>query len=303
MNRLNTVKFTSWIILIVLTVIWGSSFILIKKGLYDDQDIPVFSADQVGALRIVFAGLSLLPIALFNLRKVKKEQYLWLMLVGLLGNTIPSFLFAFAETKVSSAVAGMLNGTTAIFTFLVAVIVFKARFLRENIYGVVIGFLGSIGLIYLTSSEDITITRYAFLLLIATLCYGISVNIMKMKLKEVKSLTLTAVSLGMMVIPCVLYLFFQNPIDITQLDDRQMTSVGYILILSLVGTSFALIIFNYLVKRESVLFASSVTYLIPIVAILWGIADDETIGWGQIAMIGVILSGVFLVNKKEVQNQ
>ncbi len=298
MNSEKNVKLSSWLLLIILTLIWGSSFILIKRGLYDGNGNEIFTPQQVGALRIVLAGLSLLPYVILRWKEVSRKEIFWLVLVGFFGNTIPAFLFAIGETKVASAVAGMLNGTTPIFVFLIAAIVFKAKFSNQNILGILIGFIGTLGLVYFGNTEDISIGIYSLYLIVATLCYGISVNIIKEKLHDVRPITITALSLSFFIIPCLIYLL--NTDFLVTLRDNPLapTAAGYLLILSVVGTSLALILFNKLVKNENVIFASSVTYLIPIVAIFWGIMDGEILSPMQIAMIGLILSGVFLVNKK-----
>ncbi|MFT4659967.1 MAG: drug/metabolite transporter (DMT)-like permease [Patiriisocius sp.] len=298
MNSENNVKLSSWILLIVLTLIWGSSFILIKRGLFDINGNVIFRPDQVGALRITLAGLSLLPIAIYQLRKVKIKDHFWLIMVGLIGNTIPAFLFALAQTKVASAVAGMLNGTTPLFAFIIAVLVFGVKFSKANVMGIAIGFIGMIGLIYFGAKEELKVGYYSFLLVFATACYGLSVNMMKMKLKNVKPITITAISLGYMAVPCAIYLLTTDFTTILQTHESASMAFGYIVILSVIGTTLALVLFNYLVKSESILFASSVTYLIPIVALFWGILDNEFISIKQILSIVVILAGVFLVNKK-----
>jgi len=299
MKGQKNVKLGSWMILVVLTIVWGSSFILIKRGLEDPQGNPIFSPEQVGALRIFLAGLTLFPIAILQFKKILKKHHFWLFIVGLIGNTIPAFLFAIAETKVESAIAGMLNGTTPIFAFIISVIIFKVNFSRLNILGIAIGFIGTVGLVYFGAARDWSSLNYMLLLVFATICYGASVNMMKMKLKEVKPITITAVSLGYMAIPCLIYLSTTNFVEVMTTNENANMAFLYVVILSVVGTTAALVLFNYLVKRESVLFASSVTYLIPIVAILWGIWDGEELYGLQIAMILVILAGVFLVNKKE----
>jgi len=298
MGSEKNVKLDSWLILLVLTIIWGSSFILIKRGLEDHLGNPIFSPEQVGALRIFIAGLTLFPVAIFQFKKILKKHHFWLFMVGLVGNTIPAFLFAIAETKVDSAIAGMINGTTPIFVFIISLIFFKVKFSKLNILGTFIGFMGATGLVYFGVVRDWSSLNYMLLLVIATACYGASVNMMKMKLKEVKPLTITAISLGYMAIPCFLFLTTTNFKTVFTTNESAPMALMYICILSVIGTTAALVLFNHLVKRESVLFASSVTYLIPIVAILWGVWDGEDLQIMQIAMILVILTGVFLVNKK-----
>jgi len=299
MKAEKNVKLESWLILVILTLIWGSSFILIKRGLEDSAGNPIFSPEQVGALRIFIAGLTLFPVAILQFKKVLKKHHFWLLMVGLIGNTIPAFLFAIAETEVDSAIAGMINGTTPIFVFLISLIFFKVKFSRLNIIGTFIGFIGALGLVFFGAVKEWSSLNYMLLLVLATACYGSSVNMMKMKLKEVKPITITAISLGYMAIPCLIYLLTTNFNEVISTNPNAPMALFYVGILSVVGTTGALVLFNYLVKKESVLFASSVTYLIPIVAILWGIWDGEKLYSMQIGMILIILTGVFLVNKKD----
>jgi len=290
---LNT-KATNWVILILLALIWGSSFILMKRGL------EVFSSDEVAALRIFIAFLFLAPL-LFKHYKIDFKKY-WkgFLGMGLLGNFIPAFLFTKAETGISSSLTGMLNSLTPLFTLLLGILLFKAKTKLVNAIGIFIGFIGAIGLLMAGKSEDMNNNLlFGIYVVLATLCYALSVNIIKKELGGINSITATVWAMLLIGPFAGIYLFsFTDFITDIQTNAMAFQSLGYISILAIFGTAISVIIFNVLIKNTNALFASSVTYLIPIVAMGWGIVDGETILALHFIWIGVILLGVYLVNKK-----
>jgi drug/metabolite transporter (DMT)-like permease len=288
-------SYTSWIILLVLTLIWGSSFILIKKGLV------YFSSLQVGALRIAISFLFLLPFALFKVRKPNRKEWKFLILVGLIGSGMPAFLFAKAQTVIDSSLAGILNSLTPLFTLLIGITFFALRSRWYNFLGVLLGLTGAIGLINSSGSLGFEFNmQYAIYVIIATICYATNVNLVKFRLARLDPVTITAISFLVIGLPALLHLLiFTDFINRVGAQEGSLTGLLYIGILAVVGTGLALIIFNSLVKIASPVFASSVTYTIPLVAVFWGLADGETISWTAIVWMGMILFGVFLVNKKE----
>lgn len=296
MDKSNRRKlFIAWGILVGLAVIWGTSFILIKRGL------EYFSSTEVGALRISIAFLVLSPVALLRIRKISRREWKLFLLVGLIGSGFPAFLFAKAQTGIDSSLAGILNSLTPLFTMLVGLSFFSLRPKWFNIVGVLIGLTGAIGLISISGGKGFEFNfQYAIYIIIATICYAINVNVVKYKLKETDALTITAFSFFTIGLPVLIYLLvFTGFIKQVATEPGALKGLGYIAILAVVGTGIALIAFNKLVKIASPVFAASVTYLIPIVAVIWGAVDAEKMETGSFLWMGVILLGIFLVNKKK----
>ena len=284
-----------WITLIFLSLIWGSSFILMKKGLRS------YSHDQVAALRIFISFLAFLPFGIKNLKKVSKENIYSLLIVGFVGSTIPAFLFTKAQTNVDSALAGILNSITPLFTLIIGLIFYKSTAKLINAIGIFLGLLGALGLIvYSSSGGNIldNINYYGLFIVVATICYGINVNQVKYKIKGLNGLELTSMAF-MFVGPFAgIYLLFTDFSFALSTNDY-MLNLGYIAILAVIGTVMALVIFNTLIQYTSALFGASVTYIIPIFAIAWGIFDGEKITINQFLWIGLIFTGVYLVNKRK----
>jgi drug/metabolite transporter (DMT)-like permease len=287
----------SWLLLVLLSLIWGSSFILIKKSL------PVFSPGEVGAFRIVAAGLVLLPVAMPLLKTLNRSQVKFLLIIGLVGSFIPSFLFATAQTRLPSSLTGVLNALTPLMVVLIGSWLFGSLISRRNALGLLIAFVGvAILILYQADSGwDLFagINYYAFFVLAATVCYGFNVNIIKFKLAELRPVAITAISL-MMVLPMAtiyLFAFTRFSFKIVHMQGAWLPAC-YIATLGVVGTALALIIFNTMVKLVSPVFASTVTYLIPIVAIGWGVWDGESLlPWHYFGIAAVIL-GVWVGNRR-----
>ncbi len=282
-------------LLIILAIIWGSSFILMKQAL------PYFSAVQVGTLRIFIAFLVLLPFAIKHVLKVDRKHWWSIILMGVTGSGIPSILFATAQTKLSSSLAGVLNSLTPIFTLLIAFLFFAQKFTAKQIIGVALGLLGAIGLILIKTDGTFEINYfYGLLILIATLCYGISVNINKMKLQDVHPIAISSLAFASMGPFMGVYLFTQtNFTEIVLSTPEHIRSFIYIAILAIFGSSISLILFTKLVQLTNAVYASTVTYLIPIVALIWGVSTGESLGWIHLFGISAILGGVYIANKKE----
>ena len=292
MQEVKNKKLYSWVILIGLALIWGSSFILMKRG------NEVFSWEQVAALRIFIAFLFLIPFMFNNLKKGDFKDWKGFLAVGLFGNFIPAFLFTRAEMGLSSSLTGMLNSLTPLFTLIIGVLFFQSKTKLINVIGVIIGFIGAIGLI--SAGKDIDLFRnfsFAVYVIIATICYGLSVNIIKRYLSPVNPVTITTGAFLLVGPPAGLYLFITD--FITRLSTPfALEALGFICILAIFGTALSVILFNMLIKNTTALFASSVTYLIPIVAMFWGIFDGEHIDFLHFMWILLILAGIYLVNKK-----
>lgn len=283
----------AFLLLLVLAIIWGSSFILMKRGL--EQFMP----DQVAAIRLSVAFICLLPFVIRHLKKVESSRWKFLAISGLLGNGIPAFLFTAAQTKISSSAAGVLNSLTPVFTVITGYLFFKSTFSRLRLAGVFIGLLGAVILVLVSSdgkfSADIF---YASLIVLATLFYGISVNTIRYTLSEMNPKLIAGYALMIAGLPAMVYLFTTDFTHRMAGGSDVLISFMYICLLAIFGTAISVVLFNYLIKISGALFSASVTYLIPIVAVIWGLLDGEPLGIGLLAGALLILSGVYLISKK-----
>ena len=287
------IQIKKWVYLIILSLIWGSSYILIKKGLVGLTPI------QLGSFRILMTTIILFIVGYKSLKGWSKEQWKWLVFTGFFGTFFPSFLFAFSETEINSSVVAVLNGLTPTFTVLIAFLFFNQRVGKKQIGGVLVGFLGTVLFVVqeftAVSSGD---GRYAFLVVMAAMCYGINVNMIKHKLAGVAPMAI-ALANFIAIAPPALWLLLSTdfPWKDFYLQPEITTSLGYIFILSLFGTAFAKVLFNQLLTFSSAVFSISITYLLPIVAISWGVLDGESFGGLQWLACGFILGGIYLVTE------
>ncbi|MBI1836005.1 MAG: DMT family transporter [Flavobacteriia bacterium] len=292
----------SWILLILLACIWGSSFILMKKGMFTASNEPIFSDPQVGALRMVIAGLVLLPFAFKCYKKIQTfKEFFCLAIVGFTGNFFPAFLFTYAETGISSGYAGMLNSFTPIFTMLIGFLVFKNKLTLIQFIGLIIGSLGIVLLVNNAAVQPEHIQIKSSLLpvlavVLATFFYGISLNYIKYTLQKFQAIEITSLAFGIIFIPSVIVALLLGTTETIQTNSFALQGLFYISILSIVGTALAVMLFNIVIANSSTLFASSVTYFIPIVAVFIGLAFGEKITLGQVGAMVVILLGVFVAN-------
>lgn len=288
----------NWLIFILLSIVWGSSFILIKKGL------DGFSAVQLALLRVSISGLAFLPIFFISNGKLPpKSKIPYIALVGLFGSGFPAILYAIAELHIQSAVAGILNATTPIFTLLLGIWIFRVVRQRGQ-FGAV--FLGFLGVIFLLISHDfsagIHINVYTLLVLLATVSYGISGNIVKKYCQDIHPISLTAISFFCMLwVTLPVLVFFTDFFSRLSMNDRAWLALGAIALLSLFGTVLANILFFRLIQRTDAVFASSVSYCIPITAIIWGLLDGEVLYWNHFTGMVLILLGVYLLGKGKFQ--
>lgn len=289
----------AWGLLILLALMWGSSFILIKKGL------KALAADEVGALRIISASAFLLPVAVFYLKGLNRRHVATLFIIGFAGSFIPAFLFAKAQTEIASSMAGILNSLTPLFTILIGAAFFVQKITRSSLFGLILGLIGCLFLMISGSKGELDqINFYALYVILASVLYGFNLNIIKYKLPDLSSITITSVSL-LFVGPAALgYLYFSTSFfsSFSTAGETYLWSLGAIVLLGVVGTALALIVFNHLVKLTQPVFASSVTYLIPIVAVVWGIIDGESIYLADYIGLFAVISGVYLANRgKKIQ--
>ena len=295
-----TITIKKWVYLFTLSIIWGSSYILIKKGLVGLTPL------QLGSTRIVMTTVILMIFGWKQLRKIPKEAWKWIILTGFFGTFFPSYLFAFAETVIDSSVAAVLNGMTPLFTLILGLMFFNSSFKWMKIVGVLVGFGGTLVLV----SNEFTMRSglsswFAFLVMAATLCYSINVNLIKHKLQGVPALAIALGNFIAIVIPAFGVLLFTNfPWTKITSSPEVSSSIGYILILSLFGTALAKVMFNELVSISTAVFSISITYLLPIVAIAWGITDGEQFTLIQWLGCALILLGVYLItDKKRAKDQ
>jgi len=293
-NEYGSSKAISIILLIVLSLIWGTSFILMKRGL------TVFQPGEVGAIRVVAASLFLLPFAISRLKEINGADYGKLFFSGMMGIFIPAFLFATAQTRMDSAITGILNSLTPICTLLVGSLFFQQRFRSQAVFGILIGLAGTVLLIMSRTGGQIGgVNFYAMLVILACLCYGINVNFIKFRITDLKSVTITSVALLLIAPPALIYLLLFTPfISTISANPDAWKPLGYLVLLGVMSTSIATVLFNRLIKISTPLFASSSTYIIPIVAVVWGLADHERLATGHIAGMALIIAGVYIANRK-----
>ncbi|MFT6866890.1 MAG: drug/metabolite transporter (DMT)-like permease [Cyclobacteriaceae bacterium] len=291
MSEKTTVK--AWVLLFALSLIWGSSFILIKRGLVG------LSPMEVGALRILSAGIVMLPFAIRRFNRIPLASLKYVVIVGLAGSLIPSFLFAFAQTRIPSSLTGVLNAVTPIFTILISVFIYNQKKSPKIFFGIILGFIGTSILMTSGSTSSLSgFNAYALLILAATILYAVNGNVIKFHLSGVSSVTIASVSLvvGGFMSGIYLLVFTEFFTSIWVSNDVVQAS-GYIVLLGILGTAVALIIFNNLVSLTDPVFTSSVTYIIPVIAILWGIWDGETLNASHFIGIFMILLGVYITNR------
>jgi drug/metabolite transporter (DMT)-like permease len=285
-------KQLKWVLLTVLSLIWGSSFILIKKGLIGLTPI------QLGSLRILFAGIFLLAIGFKSISKISLQQWKFIAITAFFGTFIPAYLFAIAQTEIDSSVSSILNSLTPLNTLVLGSIAFGLQFKRNQIFGVIIGLFGS-ALLILNGAMNHPEQNYyyALLILIASLCYATNVNLIKKHLSGMAPLSITTGNFLVLLLPAALILYFTDFLEVVSVPQVQ-NSMLFIVILGVIGTGIANIIFFKLIQLSSPVFATSVTYLIPIVAFFWGLLDNEMLTPIQFLGAFIVLIGVYLSSKK-----
>lgn len=289
---------SAWVLLITLASIWGTSFILMKKGLV------VFSALELGATRVAVAALLLLPFAVKHLPQLERSRVKWLVLSGIVGTLIPAFLFAYAETKLASGLAGVLNALTAVFTLVVGALFFGQKLTPLRVLGIVLGLVGTVVLMLLGGSGgEATPTGegnawYGLYIVLATAGYGISVNVIKNHLHGIPPLAVTGLLLIFIGGPALAYLLagtdFLHKLATVP---GAWKAFGYIVLLATMSTAVAMVLFNKLIQQSTALFAASNTYLVPIMALAWGVLDGEAFNLWHLLGMGIILISVAIIHR------
>ena len=281
-----------WIYLTLLSLVWGSSFILMKKALIGVTPI------QLGALRMIITAIFLLLVGFKSLQKIQRKHWIYIVYTALLGTFFPSFMFAYAIYGIDSSIVSILNSFTPFNTLIFGAIFFGFTFKSKQFFGILIGLVGT--LILILKGADLNPNQnywYALLIIIASVGYAFNVNIVKKHLYDLDALAITTGNFLLLIIPATIVLSFTDFFSTFKTESAGLESLGYITILSVVGTGIAKTMFNKLVHISTPIFSSSVTYLIPIVAILWGVLDEEKLSLIQLLAGGIILFGVYLVNK------
>ncbi len=282
-----------WVYLIILSLIWGSSFILIKRSLTG------LTPTQVGALRIVITAMFLFVVGMKSLKKIKREHWKWIVWTGLLGSFFPPFFFAIAQTELDSAIASILNSLTPLNTVIFGILFFGFMVTKRQMVGVFIGLIGAVLLI--TAGADFNPDQnywMTILIVISTIGYGLNVNMIKKYLNDVDALAIVTGNFIVIVIPAIVILAWTGFFTTIWSDVKMQEALLYVTILSLFGTAIAKVLFNRLVQIASPVFASSVTYTMPVIAIFWGVLSGERLSMYEFLGGVIILIGVYLVNKR-----
>ena len=286
-----------WLYLISLSLIWGTSFILIKKALIG------LTPTQLGSLRIIFSSIIIFIFAWNTLKLISKKEWKWIIISAFLGSFFPAFLFAFAETEIDSAVASILNSLVPLNTVIIGAIVFKIASSKKQIIGVVVGLIGT----YLLIDGGIQLNPdqnylYSGLVILCSFLYGFNVNIIKKYLNDIPAVTIAAGHFSVIFIPAIIIFYFSGFNTDQMYDPITLKSIGYVLILSAFGTALAKVLFNKLVQISTAVFASSVTYSLLIVSLFWGILDGELFSFNQLMATVLIVLGVLLSSRKPRQS-
>jgi drug/metabolite transporter (DMT)-like permease len=291
-------NFINWGLFVALSLIWGSSFIMMKKGMV------ALTAYQVASLRIVSSGIFMIPMLFNAIRRIPGDKIFMVLLSGILGSLLPAYLFCLAQTRVNSSMAGSLNALTPIFVLLVGALFFRLKTSLLRILGIILSFSGTLLLFAgqpgSSGQSDIFFT---FLIVLATLSYGININLVNRHLKGINSMDIAAMALFSIAIPALIFLWQSGFGQISFRDPGVRLSIGFSLLLGVLSTAIASVLYYMLIKRTGPVFSSTVTYGIPVVAILWGLSYGEPIGAGHLAGLILILAGVFLATRVQAARE
>jgi drug/metabolite transporter (DMT)-like permease len=281
-------KIWHWIVLAILSLIWGTSYILMKKGLES------FSPFQIASLRIFITFLCLLPTAISNLKKLNRGNIVSVLIIGLMGNAIPSFLYPIAQTKISSSLASMLNSLSPVFILIIGILVYKRQAIKTQIAGIFIGLLGALGLLY---NGSFSFNYYGLFIVLATLLSGFSSNEVS-RINGLNGLKITALSFFVISPLAITYLLFSDFTAAVE-SENCLRNLGYIAILAILGSATGLALFYLLIRDTSPIFASIVTYFIPVVATIWGLFDHEFLTSSMLISVIFIFAGVYIINRPD----
>lgn len=289
---MNQSKNNKWLLLSILALVWGSSFILIKRGLTG------LSAIELGSFRILFAALFLMIVGFKSLRLIQRYHWKYIIITSILGTFIPAYFFAIAQTQIDSSLTAILNSLVPLNALFLGILFFRVGFQKRQVIGVLIGLAGSVLLILNGASMNPGQNYlFAIFIILATICYALNVNILKRYLQELNSLSIVTGNFLVLSVPALAILLFSGILDHINTPETR-ASIGFIFILGVIGTGIANIIFFRLVQISSPVFATSVTYLIPVVASIWGFLDHEKMNMQQLLGAAIVLVGVYLSGRK-----
>lgn len=299
-------KKLAWFLLVLLSIVWGASYILIRLSLKDTDGNQRLLPDQLGAVRMVVASLVLLPFFFKYVKNIKRKHVLFIVISGVCGNGLPAYLYAYAQMHLESAITGMLNSFVPIFAISISALIFGFKVKWNHMIGIVLGILGAYLIVY-SKLMNVTLTREEILpfglVILATLCYAISLNVIKYKLTDLRPMTITSAAFLSVGIPSLIYLLTTDIVDQVRSQENIWEGIGYVSLLAVMGTAVAVYLFNHLIKISSPLFASSVTYFIPVVATILGFAYGESISYFEFIGMSVLIGGVLLINKQQRKKQ
>ncbi len=282
-------KWSHWGLFTILALLWGSSFILMKEG------AKQLTGWQIGAIRIFSAGLVFLPFAVFSMRKIPSAKIPLVILTGVLGNLFPAFLFGIAiQQQMESSLAGILNSLTPLFVIIIGALFFRKTVPAKKVVGVLVGFTGLVLLSIAKGPVTLSEIGFTLLVLLATLFYGLNVNLITTYLKGIDPFGMATISIAFLLLPTGVFLFL-NPVSFNTAANRQC--ILACVVLGILSSAVATALYYILIRKAGGLFASLVTYAIPVVAIFWGVLYGEQIGALQVGCLGIILGGVYLANK------
>jgi len=283
-----------WFYLAILSLIWGSSFILIKKGLVG------LTPYQVASLRIIFAATVILLYSYNSLKKIPKASWKWILITAYTGTFFPVYFISYGQSEIESGLASIITTITPINTLVVGIIFFGLIFTKKQLLGLLIGLGGAILLIYEASGANFSINiYYSLFIYMTTVGYAASVNLIKNYLTNISPEAVTAGIFISISPPALIVLFLSDFSSLNFHDSQVINSIIFVFVLGVFSSAIAQTLFNKFVKIASPLFASAVTYTMPIVAIFWAILDGETLTLMQFFATAIILVGVYMVNKKK----
>jgi drug/metabolite transporter (DMT)-like permease len=281
-------KIWHWLVLTVLSLIWGTSYILMKKGLES------FSSLEIGSLRVVITFLCLLPVAIRNLPKLNRENIFSVLIIGFCGNAIPAYLFPVSETHISSSLAGMLNSLSPVFTLVIGILIYKRKAIKSQVAGVFVGLIGAVGLLY---TDSFTFAPYGLFVVLATILYGFTSNEVS-KVKGLNGIQITALAFLVVSPVSIMHLIFTDH-TAALATVHWPRNLMYISILAIVGSATAQALYYVLIRDTSPIFAAIVTYFIPIVAAMWGLSDNEHLTSSMMISVIFVFAGVYIINKPD----
>jgi drug/metabolite transporter (DMT)-like permease len=279
-------KLSHWIVVAILSLIWGTSYILMKKGLES------FTSIQIGSMRILITFLCLLPIALRNLRKINRENIYSILIIGFFGSGIPAYLFPIAQTRISSSLASMLNSLSPVFTLLAGIFFYKRQVIKSQIIGVFLGLIGAVGLLY---TGSFSFNFFGLFVILSTLLYGINANEVS-KVEGLNGLQITSLAFLVISPMAIGFLLFSDFSNVTS-TGHWLRNLGCIAVLAVFGTAIALALFYFLIRETSPVFASTVTYFVPVISVLWGVVDNEHFTSFMLVAMAAIFTGVYIINR------